>query len=327
LAPVSVDYLLYGLHIAADREIPGLLVTHASGEPDLRVHFSGWPDVHPDSLSLLFPGPQTSDPPGISHRIFRNRSGDFFLVTYPDGTEFAIDDKGGNVWVRWTAPLTLADAVTYLVGPIIGFFLRRRGQLCLHAGCVRIGDAALAIAGSAGAGKSTTVSAFALAGYSVLSDDITPIVNRAGVLHAVPGYPRLCLWPESATALFGHSDALPQITPSWDKRFFAVDRHGTTFETWPVPLAAIYLLGDRSDSGHAPALEPLAPERAFLALIGHSYANSRLDPEMRAAEFSKLDELVRVMPVRAVTPHASIDRLTELVETIAADFRALPQPA
>jgi hypothetical protein len=325
---VSKSYLLYGLHVAADHEIPGLLATSLNGPPDLRVHFSEWPSdlVSSEGLGLWFPSPLTTDPPGVQRRVFRSHSGDLFLITYPDGTEFAIDLSGCDVWVKWQSPMSVEDVVTYLVGPVVGFLLRWRGQLCLHAGCVRVGRAALAIAGSGGAGKSTTVSSFALSEYSVLSDDITPITERDGVTYAVPGYPRLCLWPESAAALFGHPDALPNISPSWDKKYFAVGTH-SEFELAPVPLGAIYVLGDRSESDTAPRVEPLSQERAFVTLLGHSYANNWLDSAMRAAEFRHLDRLVRRLPIRLATPHAEIARLPQLRDAIVADFNSLHETA
>jgi hypothetical protein len=249
-----------------------------------------------------------------------------FRFRYPDGTEFVLDELGANIWVSWIPPLTKADAVTYLVGPIIGFVLRWRGRLCLHASSVSSGQRAFALMGSAGAGKSTTASAFSTLGLPVVSDDITAIEEKEDKFLVLPGYPRTCLWPASAAALFGDADALPRITPSWDKRHLDLTSAGGGFRSEPVPLDVIYILSDRS-SGDAPVtITELEPGQAAVTLTGHTYGNRLLSAEMRASEFAALDRLVRTVPVRRVSPPESLDRLTELCDRLLEDFHSSHLP-
>src|SRR5690348_16585408 len=101
----------------------------------------------------------------------------------------------------------------------MGFVLRLRGALCLHASSVAVGDSAVALVGLPGAGKSTTAAAFACAGFSVLSDDVVALADEGPQFYVHPGYPRVNLWPDSVQELFGSEDALPRITPTWDKRY------------------------------------------------------------------------------------------------------------
>ena len=51
-------------------------------------------------------------------------------------------------------------------------WLRLRGVPALHASAVAVGGAALAVVGSAGAGKSTTAAARAARGHAVVADDV-----------------------------------------------------------------------------------------------------------------------------------------------------------
>lgn len=319
------NYLLYGLRLTADRPIPALQEAEPGGVPDVRVHFSD--DAPPaEFITALAPWA----PPGYERRsddsaysIWRDPSGDLFRFRYADGTEFVLDRFGSNIWVSWRPPLTQEDAVTYLVGPIIGFVLRWRGRLCLHSSCVSSGERAFALMGSAGAGKSTTASAFSTRGLPVVSDDITAIEETEGGYLVLPGYPRTCLWPASASALFGDADALPTITPTWDKRHLDLTRAPGGFRSEPVPLDIIYVLADRS-SGDAPiTITDVEPGHALVVLTGHTYGNRLLDSEMRASEFAALDRLVRRVPVRRVTPPESLDRLTELCDRMLEDFHGI----
>src|SRR5205085_1986600 len=111
---------------------------------------------------------------------------------------------------------------------------------------VALGNRAVALLGPAGAGKSTTAAAFARRGYPLLSDDVVPIWVRDGLFVVPPAYPCLRLWPASVAALYGAADALPPLTPTWDKRCLDLTQGGCRFQQHPLPLAAIYVLGERT---------------------------------------------------------------------------------
>ena len=83
----------------------------------------------------------------------------------------------------------------------MGFLLRKRHVTSLHASCVEICGQGVAFSGDAGFGKSTTAAALALRGYPVLSEDIVPLKLQEEDIRAVPGYPRICLWPDSVANL------------------------------------------------------------------------------------------------------------------------------
>src|SRR5271156_6758875 len=69
-----------------------------------------------------------------------------------------------------------------------------------------------------GAGKSTTAAAFARRGFAILSDDVSALWDCRPPFLLQPAYPQLRLWPSSVRLLFGADDALPPLTPNWDKR-------------------------------------------------------------------------------------------------------------
>ena len=168
--------------------------------------------------------------------------GAWFHLRYADGTEFLVDRPGKRLWATWQEPLTVEDTATYLLGPVMGFVLLLRGTHALHASAINVGGHAIAIVGPAGAGKSTTAAAFAKLGYGVLAEDVITLAREGGELMVQPAYPCIRLWPASVAALFGAPDALPLLTPNWDKRYLdlAGDDGRYQFQSDASPLRAIY---------------------------------------------------------------------------------------
>jgi hypothetical protein len=178
----------------------------------------------------------------------------------------------------------------------------------------------VALAGPPGAGKSTTAAAFALRGFPVLSDDIVVLTERNGRFLVQPGYPRVNLWPDSAGVLAGSPDALPRIAPPWDKRFLDLDERGG-FAADPLPLDAIYVLGERDAVAEVPVLETLSGCEALMHLVGNTYVNYLLDDAARGRDFEVLSRLVAQVPVRSVRTSSSLMRVSDLCEEIAFDTR------
>jgi len=250
----------------------------------------------------------------------------FFRLRYADGTEFLVARSGAEIWATWPEPLTLDDTATYLLGPVLGFILRLRGAVCLHASAVALGGRAVVLVGPAGAGKSTTAAAFARRGVPVLSDDVACLDDRSGSLLVQPGNPRLRLWSDSAQVLFGAPDALPRMTPNWDKLYLDLGGCDCPFQETPLPLGAIYLLGERSRDIQAPFVEPVSPQEGLIELVANTYVNYLLDRAMRAREFELLGRLIRRIPVRRVVPHEDPTRFPALCQAIVDDFeRILPR--
>ncbi len=242
---------------------------------------------------------------------------------YGDGTEFFVDAPGARVWGKYIAPMTLEDLATYLLGPVMGFVLRRRGITPLHASAVNLNGFAIAICGGAGAGKSTTAAAMALRGWPALCEDIAALQESDGKFCVQPGYRRVCLWPDAVEKLLGDSDALPNLTPTWNKKFLALDGTRARFEGDPAPLSTIYLLGSRVAEANAPRLEVVSPKDALLELVQNTYMNVLLDREQRAAEFELLSRLVTRVRCRRAIPHQDPKRISSLCELIEADAHEL----
>ena len=319
----------YGLLLASSEPIPGLKLEAAADAADVTVHLGTMPaglDNSSATPEIFYRqhGPTPETLPNLTASLIA--SGAYIRLRYVDGTEFLLDRAGCNIWATWPEPLTLEDTTTYLLGPVMAFVLRLRGIVCLHASAVAVEGRALALLGPGGAGKSTTAAAFARLGFAVLSDDALPVLERGQAFLAQPAYPRVRLWPESVRALYGTDEALPLLTPNWDKRYLPLDENVESFQPDPLPLAVVYLLDERREEA-GPEIETVTPAEALVVLITHSYVNYLLDKAMRSQEFEFLGRLVNRVPVRRVRPLAGAEHLPGLCRSIAADFQGVVRRA
>ena len=332
-------YSVFGLLLRSNIAIPGLTaLAPPTHEADVSVELAqahepasdhparagaaseavGKNEVQKDDPETLFYTSVYTDDSGEPIlRIFSTAEGGMLRVAYPDGMQFWLDRAGENVWGRWPEELSLGDAASCLMGPILGLLLRLRGLTCLHASAVAIGGRAVLFSGAGGAGKSTTAAMLARRGHAVLADDICVVIEREESFLVRAAYPYLSLWPDSAEMIYGAEHRLPAFSANFDKRMARSDcADGLRFETEPVALGAIFVLGERSDDPGAPLLEAIDLREGLLSLVVNSYATNLLSPEMRAKEFSQLGRLMASVPVHRVRAHSDPGKLEQLGELI-----------
>ncbi|HLW97197.1 MAG TPA: hypothetical protein VKR82_01015 [Candidatus Acidoferrales bacterium] len=276
-----------------------------------------------DRRDLIYISPTKDDRDQPDLCVAKIDDGIGFDFSYSDGAHFLVDREGREIWADWPQDYTLEDAVTYLLGPVIGFVLRLRGIVPLHASAVSIGEQVVALMGGPGAGKSTTAAGFARLGHAVLADDLAALRERDDSFLVQSGYPRVNVWPDSALALFGSEKPLPNISSTWDKRFVALDQQGMRFERREMPLAAIYILGPREESLRAPVIAEMEGSSALVNLAANTYVNYLLDQEMREHEFGVLSRVLSKVPVRFVRPPTDPACLQGLCEAIEIDAKKL----
>ncbi|MGO9442898.1 MAG: hypothetical protein ACLPXM_20370 [Terriglobales bacterium] len=320
--PGTYFYSVFGLQVRANRSV-GVFLPTPPGRPDVSLHLQG-SSPHPfgkfdreEWHQSLY----TDDSGQPLLRVWKLNGGDYLHFHYSDGPQFFIDRAGESVWSFWPEQVEFDDVLTYLAGPAFGYLLFVRGVTLLHASAVAVGDKAIALLGPGGAGKSTTAAAFALSKFPVLTDDIAAVREHNGEFLVQPAYLRLCLWPDSVEALYGSPDALPRLAESWEKRGLELGR-GCQFEERALPLAAVYVLGERISPSPCGTISRLAPREFLIKLVGNTYAN-RLPNHTRAQEFDALARLVNRVPGRSVTPHPSPRNVRGLCSSILEDLERL----
>ena len=324
---LDLRYFFFGLHFRSNLPLPGVSTTHLSPDRcDIELHL-GIPnhffgEILPGSEALTYASDETNAVGVPALRIWSVSRGEFVKLSYDDGTEFLLDRKREHIWATWPDTSSLENTASYLLGPVLGLVLRLRGVTCLHASAIAFGDRSVAFVGAPGTGKSTTAAAFAHQGCGVISDDIVALAESAGTFQVMPGYPYLCLWPESVKMFYDAPGELPRIIPDGEKRRLALGIEGTRLERRTLPIAAIYFLGERRPAP-APYVETIRAQAALVGLVAETYGNKVLDADLRAEEFRVLSRLVEKVPIRRVFPHSDSSRIGDLCRVVREDFASL----
>ena len=147
-----------------------------------------------------------------------------------------------------------------------------------------------------------------------LSDDVVALAEHDGSFFVHPAYPYLCLWPESVESIYGSADALPQFSANYEKRCLSLGKQELRFAERALPLAAIYILGERRGDP-APLVEEITPQQAFLSLVANTFATNIVDSSMRAKEFETLGRLVPRVTIRQICAHQDPQPAAGIVRT------------
>lgn len=235
---------------------------------------------------------------------------DFHVASAGDAIRCAASDG--------CTPVTLRHLLLDQVLPLV---LSQRGRLVLHASAVHVdGLGTVALAGAAGLGKSTLATALGRRGCAVVSDDSLVVVDRDGVLQAVPGYPGVRLWRDSLRALgVGRGDPVAHYTSK-----VRVGPPHLEFRSRPSPLKAVFVLEPRSRAGQAARTGSIAPRDRVIALTRAAYVMDVADRQQLAALFAALARLATRVPVlrlQVADDRRRLDATAEQVRTLALSSR------
>ncbi len=322
-------YRAYGVGIDSSIAIAGLEPAPPGAE-FFRIHLETGPEPQWVRDAKSLPGgirshrPEDKSTADPAFLLTDHGSGQFYELFYSDGARFVVTHTAERVWGCTSAPLPPEDIALYFLGPVMGFLLRLRHITCLHASAVELYEHAVIFCGEMGAGKSTTAAALAVRGAPVVSEDIVPLQLTKSGYFAIPGYPRVCLWPDAVSKILGDPDHLPKLSPTWDKRYLPLDGSKAKFARVKRPVGVIYLLADRVDTPDAPRIEEISPREALLGLVRNTYMNWLLDTKQRAVEFDELGNLLLQVPVRRIIASNDPQKMGTLCDLIFADTRNLP---
>ena len=307
-----------GLTIAADVAIPGLTRSSVERPADIDIHVESRPRWNSRDFIPIYSSPHR-DPAGVP-TVAIGRSEEGFHFAYADGTHVWLDASGTEIWCVTPSGAALSDTATYLTGPILGFALRRRGAIALHASGVVVDDGALLLVGPHGAGKSTTAATLARRGCAFVSDDVVHVRRAGDDWLAEPFAPGLRLWPTGAALVLGADAALPLLTPGWEKQYLQAHTHGIEPAQYAVPIRRVAFLELDEYDDRPPRLMPIGAAESVARLAANSSASHLLDDQQRAEEFTAVSDLAgRVRCTRAIASGGSAAAFAALLHTWARE--------
>jgi hypothetical protein len=322
-------YRAFGIYLLSNRAVPGLREGPNPGLPEVHLFLDDTPHgFEPQNFGDVWYRSHYKSPTGEPFLVILT-SGEQDLVywlKYADGTNFFIGGNASRIWVNWPLSSCLEDACTYLLGPVMAIVAQLRGTTCLHGCAVAIEGSVVALLGPQGAGKSTSATAFARAGYPVVADDLILLLDTEHGFMVDPTYPVLRLWPASVELLFGHQDALPRLTSTWEKRGLDLN-NGYRFQEEPLPLAAVYFLGERIADEAAPFLTRVSGAPALMKLISNSWGHYADKSAILARQLKVLTRLSREVPTRHLVANVDSRLLPQMCQLLADDVHSLQSKA
>ena len=215
------------------------------------------------------------------------------------------------------APGADPDSIrVFLLGSGLGAALCQRGLLVLHGNAVQVGEACMCAVGHSGTGKSTLAAGFWRRGHAILADDVVAVDSNCC---ALPGFPRIKLWQDSADKLSVDTSALRRVRPSTNKFNLPV----APARTGALPLRWVYILDVHN--GPDLRLEPITGLARFTPLHNNTYRVRFLDGMAMKGEHLKLcGQLAgRIRLVKVSRPREGFT-LDALIDALMADMAEHP---
>jgi hypothetical protein len=247
------------------------------------------------------------------HRVLADGS---VFVSVPDYCDFVISSDGRAVACCLEDSASVEWFQTYLLGIVLSFALLKLGHEPLHAAVVVVEGRGIAFLGDSGYGKSTLAASFVRDGYRILTDDLLIIREVDGVLCALPGPPRIKLFPEMARSVQPGKRFDEPADPDNEKVILPLERHEMHFA--PVPLHAFFILDEPRDRTGRLSIVNLSPRESFVAILAATF-NRRLRTHDRLhRQFAAAREWTARLPVRRICYPRTLAMLDDVRGAILA---------
>jgi hypothetical protein len=243
--------------------------------------------------------------------------GPVYLLDFFGLARFVVDFEARRVGAEPAAGCADSTLAHLLVDQVLPRAVCHEGRLVLHASAVGLGDgSALAFAGVSGRGKSTLASAFYRAGYQLLGDDCLLLEERGGEVFAVPPYPSMRLWPDSADALFPEDLQrglrASRMAHYTNKKVLSPEDSSAAEHS---RLRALFLI----EPPRPLRLEPASGMAAIMALVEAQFALDVAGEEAVRRGFAAVQRVAGHVPVYGLAYPRDFGLLTEVVGTVIDD--------
>lgn len=179
------NYTIYGMRIRSEVLLPEMPQADWDGEPDVVVRKSAVGD---------------SEFEAVDTGIFWKTASGRFQIDIENVASYVVRN-GQEITVDSEPEACEYQVAIFLLGSVMGALLYQRGLWPLHASAIETSEGAVLFAGRSGTGKSTLAAGLQKRGYSVLSDDISPLKITDTAASVFPAVPRIKLMPDATSHL------------------------------------------------------------------------------------------------------------------------------
>ncbi len=314
-------YSLLGLTLASSFPFKFNL-TSGEGLPDLSFdHGLAPPTLMRQSKTPGYASPYLLNDGRSACYLFREDGFDVYRFT--DEAEYYLFDNEIYCHLLNSALLHLIEI--RLLGPVIAYWLERRGIPVLHSSAVVSENKAITFLGTNGQGKSTLMAAMLASGLPLLTDDILPVHQKAEVCLGSPSYPQIRLWPDQVTNFVGGSNAFERVHPDYEKKRVPIGNGFGTFCNEALPLCGVYI-PERydADAGQPPeiTIDALAPGEAVMQLVRHSFLAPLVQSlGLQPGRMEIFAQLVEQVPVKRLRYPNGFKYLPRVIDAIQQDIQ------
>jgi pimeloyl-ACP methyl ester carboxylesterase len=238
-----------------------------------------------------------------------------------------VSTAGDRITCRPVARLAASTLRHLLLDQVLPLALSRSGRLVLHASAVHIPRlGSVAFVGPTGCGKSTLAAALGLRGCHVVTDDCLVVDHSEKSREtpgsmAVPGYPGLRLWRDSARGLGLERDAAANVAHYTAKRRLVTA--AVKFRTSPSPICALFVLGRRRRPAEPARTRALGSRDRFMSLAPYTYVMDIEDRRQLSQMFRSLATLAADVPIVRLSVPDSRRRVLETADVVMGLTRRL----
>jgi hypothetical protein len=297
---IQYYYTAYGLTIGS--EIPlSYLKEIEPVEVDLTIKRGQLPPSPPWRETKLYRA-------GLQARLAHSGPDQVWLDWGPLGQFMALNGTELLVETTTTDESLLS---LFTMSEAVGLLLFQRGYFLLHGSAIQINDKGIVFVGQPGAGKSTTVAAFANRGVRIMSDDLVCIrVNEQGKPTLIPAFSQIKIWEKSVDGLQILKDDLDLVREGANKFSW---HESVSFEENSIPLEQVFVLTPTDQSAGTISEVPLS-QRPIELLSYFPLPDSLLQGEALKDHFEKSIQIANTTPLYKLSRPANFAKLYEFVD-------------
>ncbi|MBC3784077.1 serine kinase [Spirosoma utsteinense] len=302
---MSYYYRAYGLSIVSDFLLPPLPAGPPATVTDLTIRRGQLP-ARPSFVG------SKAYRAGINAQFAQTEQGDLWLDWPPLISFMALN---GNELIVDTTQTDDQVISLFTLSEALGLILFQKGYFLLHGSAVRIGNEGVVFLGEPGAGKSTTVAAFAGKGSRVISDDMVCIrLSMTGDHQLIPAFSQLKIWESSVIGLQLQQESMTPVREGMDKYSW---HESIAFEEKAVPLKQIFVLLPPNEPGRVDS--PLPSSQVPVELLHHfPLPDALLTGKGLKDYFEKSVALARTTPLFRMSRPADFAALHTFVDQLNA---------